>query len=145
VVVSDHSPCTADLKRPGEKDFMAAWGGIASVQFGLPIMWTNALGRGFELKDISRWMSENPAKLAGAGNVKGRIAPGMDADFVIWDPHQVVPITDDTIHHKNKVTPYKGKELKGRVLQTILRGEVIYDHGKFSPPQGRLFFPQNQK
>jgi len=49
-------------------------------------------------------MSENPAKLAGLGNVKGEIAEGFDADFVIWDPNQEISIADDTIHHKNKVS-----------------------------------------
>jgi len=62
---------------------------------------------------------------------------------VIWDPHQEVSIADHTIHHKNKVTPYKGKQLKGKVLQTILRGEVIYDNGNFATPFGKLVFPKH--
>ena len=62
-------------------------------------------------------MSENPANLAGIGNVKGQIAKGFDADFVIWDPHQEVSIADHTIHHKNKV--------RSQLLPKILTIEII--------------------
>lgn len=61
-IVSDHSPCTADLKTP---DFASAWGGISSLQLGLPAIWTEARKRGHSLDDVVRWMSAAPAELAG--------------------------------------------------------------------------------
>ncbi|HEX7809927.1 MAG TPA: allantoinase AllB, partial [Thermoanaerobaculia bacterium] len=89
LVVSDHSPCTPELKRG---DFMSAWGGIASLQLVLPIVWTNASARGFTLPDIARWCCESTARLANL-STKGRIAIGMDADFVIWDPEATFTVT----------------------------------------------------
>ena len=99
LIVSDHSPCTAELKKPGQKDFMEAWGGISSVQFGLPIIWTKSQAQaaadanfGFGIPDISRLMSTNSAKLVSLGDRKGRIAIGYDADFVIWNPNQEIKV-----------------------------------------------------
>jgi len=115
LVVSDHSPCTPELKRG---DFINAWGGIASLQFVLPIVWTNASARGFTLNDIARWCCESPARLANL-STKGRIAIGMDADFVVWDPDATFTVTPDLIEHRHKVTPYLGARLRGVVSATL--------------------------
>ena len=76
LVVSDHSPCTAAMKETASGDFGAAWGGISSLQLGLPLVWTQARRRGFSLADVARWMAERPARLAGLA-AKGRIAPRL--------------------------------------------------------------------
>ena len=73
LVVSDHSPATPDLKTTG--DFGTAWGGIASLQLGLPLVWTEARRRGFGLADVVRWMSARPASLVGL-DTKGAIEVG---------------------------------------------------------------------
>ena len=83
MLVSDHSPCTPDLKKPGVKDFMDSWGGISSLQFGLSLFWGQAEKRNLSLENLNRLMSRAPAKLAGLSHRKGRIAPKYDADFVI--------------------------------------------------------------
>ncbi len=88
LVISDHSPCTPALKVPERGDFQQAWGGIASLQLGLAAVWTEARRRGHGLADIAAWMSERPARLAGLAARKGRIAPGLDADLVVWDPDE---------------------------------------------------------
>src|SRR5688572_32935485 len=75
LVVSDHSPCTPELKRLDVGDFGLAWGGIASLQVALPAVWTGARDRGAALTDVVRWMSEAPARLAGLPR-KGAIAVG---------------------------------------------------------------------
>src|SRR5688572_15671331 len=75
-VATDHSPAPPDLKQTESGDFTTAWGGIASLQFALPVLWTAAKERGFQLTDMARWLSENPAKLAGLENRKGKIAKG---------------------------------------------------------------------
>src|SRR4029078_12309491 len=80
LVVSDHSPCTPALKRPETGDFLSAWGGISTLQLGLPLIWTGAEPRGFQLADLPRWMSMAPARLAGLSH-KGAIAVGLDADL----------------------------------------------------------------
>ncbi|WP_431909322.1 allantoinase AllB [Nonomuraea jabiensis] len=128
-VVSDHSPSPADLKVP---DFAAAWGGIASLQLGLPAVWTEASRRGYGLGDVVRWMSANPAAMADISG-KGGIKPGNDADLVAFDPVADYPVDAARLHHKNPVTPYHGRVLKGAVLTTWLRGRPVDDvpHGRF--------------
>ncbi|MEV0616009.1 allantoinase AllB [Nonomuraea sp. NPDC050404] len=128
-VVSDHSPSTAELKVP---DFAAAWGGIASLQLGLPAVWTEAARRGHGLGDVVRWMSANPAAMAGISG-KGGIKVGNDADLVAFDPDADNLIDAGRLHHKNPVTPYHGRTLKGAVLTTWLRGRPVD-----GDPHGRL-------
>ncbi|MEV0384488.1 allantoinase AllB [Nonomuraea sp. NPDC050643] len=128
-VVSDHSPSTADLKVP---DFAAAWGGIASLQLGLPAIWTEAARRGHGLGDVVRWMSANPAALAKISG-KGGMKVGNDADLVAFDPDADHLVDAALLHHKNPVTPYHGRTLKGAVLTTWLRGRPVdgAPHGRF--------------
>uniref|UniRef100_H3AEL7 allantoinase n=1 Tax=Latimeria chalumnae TaxID=7897 RepID=H3AEL7_LATCH len=133
MVVSDHSPCTADLKQLESGDFMAAWGGISSLQFGLSLFWTSAKRRGFSLPDLVKLMCQNPAQLCRLEGRKGVIAPGMDADIVIWDPEKQFEIKEELIHHKTRLTPYLGFQLQGEVLATIVRGKLVYFRGRFSP------------
>lgn len=127
MVVSDHSPSTAELKRCG--DFMTAWGGISSLQFGLSIMWTAAKKRGMNLENVSRLLSAAPAKLCRLDDRKGRLCEGMDADLLIWNPEATIEIEESMILHKNKLTPYMGKELFGQVVATIIRGNEVYKNG----------------
>ncbi len=124
VIVSDHSPCTADLKRAETGDFAAAWGGIASLQLGLPLIWTHARSRGMGLTDIGRWMASGPADLVGLGG-KGRIALGADADLVAFDPEAEFTVDPTALYHRNPVTPYAGQRLRGVVHRTWLRGERV--------------------
>jgi allantoinase len=132
LVVSDHSPCTPELKRLDVGDFGLAWGGIAGLQVTLPVVWTGARARGLGLVDVVRWMSAAPAQLTGLTG-KGGIAPGSDADLVAFAPDERWRVGE--LHHRNPVTPYAGRELTGRVRRTWLRGQPIEDGG---PPLGRL-------
>jgi len=118
-VVSDHSPCTPELKRLDVGDFGLAWGGVASLQVGLPVVWTGARARGVGLDRVVRWMSEAPARLAGLSD-KGAIAVGKDADLVAFAPDALWRVGD--LHHRNPVTPYAGRELVGVVRRTWLGG-----------------------
>ncbi|XP_043220876.1 allantoinase-like [Amphibalanus amphitrite] len=138
MVVSDHSPCTLDLKQPGVMDFMEAWGGIASVQFDLPVFWTEASRRGLSLHDVSRLMSASTARLAGLGRRKGALRVGLDADMVVWDPEEEWTIAEGDIIFKNKISPYLARQVRGRVHRTILRGSEIFGSGQLtSPPAGQ--------
>jgi len=133
-VVSDHSPCTADLKGLDVGDFAAAWGGIASLQLGLSTVWTEARARGLELGDVVALMAKGPADLVGLAR-KGAIAPGFDADLVAFDPDTPFTVDAAGLHHRNPVTPYAGRELTGRVVTTWLAGAPVDVHGT---PRGRL-------
>ncbi|MFI9507991.1 allantoinase AllB [Nocardia sp. NPDC052566] len=136
-VVSDHSPCTPALK---EGDFATAWGGISSLQIGLPAVWSAARARGFGLTDVVKWMASAPAELAGLTN-KGRIAVGYDADLVAFDPAGTFTVEPIALAHKNPITPYGGRELSGVVHSTWLRGRVV---GAGHPPTGRHLLTQNR-
>ncbi|GAA2627314.1 allantoinase AllB [Streptomyces axinellae] len=133
-VVSDHSPCTTDLKTP---DFGTAWGGISSLQLGLPAIWTEARRRGYGLADVVRWMSGAPARLAGLAH-KGAIAPGRDADFAVLAPEETFTVDPAHLHHRNQVTAYAGKTLHGVVRSAWLRGERVADHGTPTRKTGQL-------
>lgn len=125
-VVTDHSPCTPELKRLDTGDFDDAWGGIASLQLGLPIVWTECVARGIGLEKLVAWMCAAPARLAGLAK-KGAIEAGRDADLVVFDPEGRFVVTEAIVEHKNKITPYLGQTLQGIVLQTYLRGRRIDD------------------
>jgi allantoinase len=144
MVVTDHSPCPPAMKRSAEGNFRDAWGGIASLSMALPVMWTEAAGRGFTLSDIARWMSQKPAQLAGCEENKGKLAPGYDADFVVFDPEQRFEATKERLHHRHAISPYLGETLHGVVKRTYLRGELVFDEGSFPlEPRGREFIPES--
>lgn len=136
LVATDHSPAPPDLKQTDTGDLKTAWGGIASLQFALPVLWTAAKQRGFLPTDIARWLCENPAKLIGRQNKKGKIAEGYDADLVIWDAEKTFTLTADRIQHKHKVTPYLDRTFYGVTDQTWLGGVKVFDNGIFTPGQG---------
>ena len=126
-IVSDHSPCPPELKRLSKGDVAHAWGGIASLQFGLPVIWSE---RRLTLEQIAELMCNGPARVAGLQDRKGSIAPGLDADFVIFDPQGRFAITPEMIQHRHKVTPYAGEEMRGVVKTTWLRGRKVWEDEK---------------
>ena len=125
-VATDHSPATPDLKETTSGNFLKAWGGIASLQIALPVLWTAAKQRNIGVEHIAKWLSENPAKLIGLEHKKGRIEKGYDADLVIWNPDESFTVTEQMILHKHKITPYLGEQLYGTVHSTYLGGMVVY-------------------
>jgi allantoinase len=134
LVATDHSPAPLSLKHVHDGDFIDAWGGIASLQLGLAAVWTGAVARGVSPDQLARWLATGPAALAGLSARKGAIAIGHDADIVFWDPDAQVTVDAPALQHRHPVTPYAGMMLRGRVHRTFLRGELIYDEGRFPPP-----------
>lgn len=129
-VVSDHSPCTPELKRMDAVDIARAWGGIASLQFGLPIVWTEAKKRGIAFEQIVHLMTTGPATLAGLGDRKGKLAAGFDADIVVFDPDAHFVVREELVQHRHKVTPYAGETLTGVVRATYVRGHKVWEDGR---------------
>ena len=137
LIATDHSPCPPALKQFETGDFFKAWGGISSVSLALSAIWTKARQRDIGMAEIVRWMSEQPAKLAGLAN-KGRIAIGVDADLTVFDPDRQWTVTEERLYFRNKISPYLGQHFTGQVKATFVRGQLVYDDGRFpAPPRGQ--------
>jgi allantoinase len=131
MIVSDHSPCPPEMKRREEGDFLKAWGGIASLQLRLPVVWTEARARGHSIERVSEWVAAAPARLVGLDGRKGMIQTGCDADLVVFRPDEQFRVEPSILQHRHKLTPYAGRTLSGVVEATYLRGARIYERGEF--------------
>jgi allantoinase len=130
LVATDHSPAPPSMKCPG--DFVRAWGGIASLELALAAVWTGAFERGRAPSDLASWMSAAPAALAGLSHRKGRIAPGYDADLVVWDAEREFTVDPAQLAQRHKLTPYAGRRLRGVVHVTYLRGEPVWERDRLA-------------
>jgi len=163
-IVSDHSPCTPNLKLlpphlPGavdgdpqkgpdssKGDFFSAWGGISSVGLGLSILWTETRRRELEpdstLLNIARWCCGATAKQVGLEDRKGTLKVGLDADIVVFDTEQEFEVQSDAMLFRNKCSPYQGKRLRGVARETWLRGRKVHERGEVGfgkmGPRGEL-------
>src|SRR5216117_4012271 len=137
-VASDHSPAPPALKCLDSGDFLAAWGGVASLELALAAVWTGARARGATPTDVARWLGAGPARRAGLDRRKGRLAVGLDADLVIWDPEECFTVDPARLRQRHPVTPYAGMTLWGVVRETFVRGVRVYENGRFpTAPAGR--------
>ena len=138
-IASDHSPCLPKLKEIETGNLEKAWGGISSLQFLLPLVWTEAKNNDIGLEQVSSLLSGRVAKFLGLDNFKGKLAPGYDADIIVWDPDEKFQITKEEIFHRHKETPYLGREVLGKIHGTYLRGTAVWDSGEVSQkPFGKL-------
>jgi allantoinase len=138
-IVSDHSPCPPRMKTGARGNWFRAWGGIASLELRLPAVWTEARRRGHSIEQLARWLAEGPAQLLGLDGRKGILAPGADADLVVWDPEKMFHVKPSQLHQRHPLTPYAGEALAGVVQATFLRGRRIFEAGKFfGQPAGSL-------
>jgi allantoinase len=133
MVTTDHSPCPPEMKHPESKGEIArwdqAWGGIASLGLAFSVLWTGMKQRGIGLERIGEWMAAAPARLAGMSGRKGAIAIGADADFAAFDPDATWTVAPSDLYFRHKLSPYLGAELRGRVLETWLRGALVFRAG----------------
>jgi allantoinase len=128
---SDHSPAPPELKYLETGDVFRAWGGIASLQLALPAVWTEAARRRFTIGELATWMARRPAAFVRLAGRKGEIAPGRDADLVVFDPDATFTAQAAALYHRHRATPYEGRLLSGRVERTYLWGCAVYRSGGF--------------
>jgi allantoinase len=132
MITTDHSPCPPERKHRETGRFDQAWGGIASLGLALPVVWTGLRSRGGRLEMLAKWLASEPARLAGLTGLtglpgrKGALAAGCDADLVIFEPDAEWTVTEKDLWFRHKLSPYLGARLRGRVLETYLRGECIF-------------------
>jgi allantoinase len=141
MITTDHSPCPPAMKRREEGRWDLAWGGISSLGLALPLLWTAMSRRGLGIERIGAWMAAAPAKLAGLAGKKGALAPGTDADMVVLNPDALWTVAPEHLYFRHKLSPYLGAEIRGRVMETWLRGEQVFSLGDAQPfkgsPRGR--------
>jgi allantoinase len=141
MVTTDHSPCPPAMKRREEGRWDLAWGGISSLGLALPVMWTALAHRGINLEAgmerLGAWMGAGTARLAGLTGRKGALSPGADADFAVFDPDAAWTVAPGHLRFRHKLSPYLGAQLRGRVLETWLRGEQVFAaNGFVGQPRG---------
>lgn len=132
-VVTDHSPATIELKRAGDGDFALAWGGISGLEVGFRAVWTEARERGIPLETVVDWMATRTAALVGMAD-RGAIAPGRRADLVAIDPEAAFTVDVDRLGHRNRISAYDQRTLRGRISRVWLAGADITE----TPGQGSL-------
>ena len=125
LIASDHSPCPPSMKESGG-DFLAAWGGIASLQLALPAVWTGARARGAGPERLTEWMCSRTARLAGLAGSKGAVAEGHDADLTVWNPDASFTVSPEKLLHRHPVTPYAGRRLFGVIERTFVGGRLAF-------------------
>ena len=136
-IVSDHSPCSPDLKLLPSGDIMGAWGGIAGLQLSWSATWTAARQQGVACADLLRAMTQRPAEFAGLSR-KGRIEVGADADLAVLAPEQQRVVDPHSLQHRHSTTPYAGEQLWGCVQRTYLRGTLVFGGDDDFQTKGQL-------
>lgn len=138
-LTSDHSPATPERKQLDSGDFFKAWGGISGLQFTLPVLYTEGKKRGLKLENLILMLTKNPAKFLGLDHKKGQLKMGFDADITVWDDSKEFTISEDSIQHKHKATPYLNKTVFGKVIHTFVNGVQVLENSKLKNlKQGQL-------
>jgi allantoinase len=138
---SDHSPAPPAMKI--SEDFFKVWGGISGAQHTLPLLITEGhVNRGMALPILSRFTTHNVVKRFKLLPKKGSISELADADLALVDLNASFEVNTDSLLYRHKQTPYAGRTLTGKVVQTILRGQTMFKDGKFvAKAAGKLVRP----
>ena len=138
-LASDHSPAPPDRKQLESGDFFKAWGGISGLQFTLPVLFSEGKKRGLQLEKLILLLTKKPAEFLGIDYKKGALIAGFDADITIWDDTEAFIISEDSIQHKHKATPYLNEKVFGKVIHTFVNGAQVVENSKLkSLLQGQI-------
>ncbi|MBO8140883.1 MAG: dihydroorotase family protein [Firmicutes bacterium] len=142
IIATDHAPHLSEEKEG--KPWLTAPGGMIGVETLLPALLTEASRGRLSLNQLVRWTSTRPAEIFGLAPRKGDIRPGADGDLVLVDPGARWTVRAEDLHSKSKASPLLGTELVGRVVHTVLRGQVVVEDGRLvSGPLGERLLPSD--
>src|SRR6059058_4299452 len=131
-VSTDHCPFCMKEKRLGENDFSKIPNGAPGIETRMSLVYDGGVRPGrISLNRFVELTSTSPAKIFGLFPKKGTIAPGSDADIVVFDPEKKIRLSAKTLHMKVDYNPYEGREVVGATDTVISRGRVVIDGGKF--------------
>ncbi len=139
VVSTDHCPfCFKGQKDLGRDSFAKIPNGMPGVETRMYLMWDGGVRTGrISPNRFVEITSTAPAKIFGLFPKKGTIAPGSDADIVVWDPEKKHLLSEKTLHMRVDYSPYEGREVTGAATHVLSRGEVVVEEGKFVSKKGR--------
>ncbi|HUR60194.1 MAG TPA: amidohydrolase family protein, partial [Opitutaceae bacterium] len=139
---SDHSPAPAEMKT--SKDFFEIWGGIAGIQHGFQLVFSECAATAEkDLPILAALLARNVARRFRLEVRKGVLAPGRDADFTVLDFGGEHEITADELWTRHRISAYVGRRSGARVTDTYVRGCAIYSAGRLTnlPPPGQFLAP----
>jgi dihydropyrimidinase len=137
-ISTDHCPfCMKEQKVLGQDDFSKIPNGAPGIETRMSLVYDGGVRTGrISLNRFVELTSTSPAKIFGLFPRKGTIAPGSDADLVIFDPHRTERLSYKTLHMNVDYNPYEGREVTGVTETVISRGRVIVDAGTFTGKAG---------
>ncbi|MEQ1756984.1 MAG: dihydropyrimidinase [Vicinamibacterales bacterium] len=137
-ISTDHCPfCMKEQKELGKDDFSKIPNGAPGIETRMSLVYDGGVRTGrISLNRFVELTSTSPAKIFGLFPRKGTIAPGSDADIVVFDPERKLTLSVSTLHMKVDYNPYEGREVTGATDTVISRGRVIIDGGRFTGKAG---------
>jgi dihydropyrimidinase len=144
-ISTDHCPFCMKEKHLGDGDFSKIPNGAPGIETRMSLVYDGGVRTGkISLNRFVELTSTSPAKIFGLFPRKGTIAPGSDADIVIFDPEKKLTLSAKTLHMNVDYNPYEGRELIGATETVLSRGKVIIDGGKFTGRAGAGSFIKRQ-
>jgi dihydroorotase len=134
VIGSDHAPHTLEEKA---KPYPDCPSGLPGVETVLPLLLDQVAHGRLSLEDVVRLFAQGPARIYGVLG-KGHLLPGFDGDLAVVDPQERWAVRAEHLQSRAGWSPWEGRELRGRVKYTVLRGRLVYREGVFlGEPAGR--------
>jgi dihydropyrimidinase len=137
-ISTDHCPfCMKEQKELGEGDFSKIPNGAPGIETRMSLVYDGGVRAGrISLNRFVELTSTSPAKIFGLFPRKGTIAPGSDADIVVFDPEKKLTLSVNTLHMRVDYNPYEGREVTGVTETVISRGRIVIDGGRFTGKAG---------
>jgi dihydroorotase len=137
---SDHAPHTREEKEVGWTQMWSAHTGTPGIQYYYPLLLDAAAAGKLTLDRVVDLVARRPAQAFGLTGSKGELRVGNDADIVVFDPGATVTVREDEVLSRCGWTPYEGRELRGRIEHTFVRGHEVYADGRVvgAPGTGRM-------